>query len=77
MVSHLGNVSALLKIRSQRLSTEEPAKDDKAKLSRLPSDVVTLSEAGRKQAFAKAIADKLVQELTRGKGGTDHEELDP
>lgn len=69
MVSELGNVSALLKIRSQRLNTDGPAKNTKSKPVRLPSDVVTLSEVGKKQAVARAVADKLVQELTRGKGG--------
>jgi hypothetical protein len=69
MVSELGNVSALLRIRSQRLNTDSPAKNTKSKPVRLPSDVVTLSEVGKKQAVARAVADKLVQELTRGKGG--------
>ncbi len=69
MVSHLGNVSALLRIRSQRLNTEGPSKTKKSQPARLPADVVTLSEAGKKQAVAKAVADRLVQELTRGKGG--------
>ena len=77
MVSHLGNISALLKIRSQRLSAEGLANENKVKPPSLPPDMVTLSESGRKQAFAKAIADQLVQELTRGKGGTDNEEPDP
>lgn len=69
MVSQLGNVSALLRIKSQRLNTHEPSKKGKAKPLSLPSDVVTLSEVGKKQAVAKAVADRLVQELTRGKGG--------
>jgi hypothetical protein len=69
MVSQLGNVSALLRIKSQRLNTQEPSKKGQAKPLRLPADVVTLSDVGRKQAVAKAVADRLVQELTRGKGG--------
>jgi hypothetical protein len=69
MVSNLGNVSALLRLRSQRLNTDNPAKENKSKPVPLPSDVVTLSDTGKKQAVARAVADRLVQELTRGKGG--------
>jgi hypothetical protein len=67
MVSLLDNVAALLRIRSERLSTARPPKQDPTKAENLPEDVVTLSEVGRKQAVAKALADLLVQELTSGK----------
>jgi hypothetical protein len=68
MVLPLDNVAALLRIRSERLSTARPSKQDSSIAENLPDDVVTISDVGRKQAVAKAVADRLVQELTSSKG---------
>ena len=69
MVTHLENVAALLRIRSERLSTVEIANKNKSKALELPADVVTISEDGRKRAVAKAVAGQIVQELTSGNDG--------
>ena len=71
MVAHLENVAALLRIRSERLSTVGVANKNKSKALDLPTDVVTISEDGRKRAVAKAVAGQIVQELTSGKDGVE------
>ncbi len=69
MVAHLENVAALLRIRSERLGTVGVANKNKSKDLDLPTDVVTISEDGRKRAVAKAVAGQIVQELTSGNDG--------
>ncbi len=68
MALPLDNVAALLRIRSERLSTARPSMQDSSMAENLPDDVVTISDVGRKQTVAKAVADRLVQELTSSKG---------
>lgn len=68
MALPLDNVAALLRIRSERLSTARSPKQDSSMAENLPDDIVTISDVGRKQAVAEAVADRLVQELTSSKG---------